>query len=111
MQATATLRYGRMAPRKARYVADQVSGMDVGAALSLLKFSKRGAARALEKLIKSAVANAEQLGGASVDDLYVRELTVDGGPIARRWRPRAHGRATRIRKRTCHIRVVLDDER
>jgi len=110
MEARATLRYGRVAPRKARYVADMVRGLPVGDALSTLKYSKRGAARMLEKLLKSAIANAEQTGGVNVDELFVRELTVDEGPTWRRWRPRAHGRATRIRKRTSHIRIVLDNE-
>ncbi len=110
MEARASLRFGRVAPRKARYVADQIRGLPVGDALSTLKFSTRGAARPLEKLLKSAIANAEQAGGVNVDELFVREITVDEGPVWRRWRPRAHGRATRIRKRTSHIRIVLDNE-
>jgi len=111
MEARAILRYGRVSPRKARYVADMIRGMPVDKALSALKFSKRGAARMVEKLLRSAVANAEQTGSINVDDLYVRTIMVDEGPTWRRWRPRAHGRATRIRKRTSHIQLVLDNER
>ena len=111
MQAKARLKFGRMAPRKVRYVADQVRGKQVDEALTLLHFSKRGAAKTLSKLIRSAVANAERQGDADLDALYIRTLMVDGGPVHRRWRPRAHGRATRLRKRTSHITVVLDDER
>jgi large subunit ribosomal protein L22 len=111
MQSTATLKFASSGPRKVRYVADMVRGEDVARALKLLQLSKRGMASTVAKLIRSAVANAESTGNADVDALYIKELVVDGGPIHRRWRPRAHGRATRIRKRTSHIRVVLDDER
>lgn len=111
MQAKATLKFGRLAPRKARYVAGLVRGATVEDALAQLKFSRRGAAGILEKLIRSALANAEQAGGANLDNLWISELQVDGGPTARRWLPRAHGRATRIRKRTAHITVVVSDER
>ena len=111
MQSKATLKFGRMGARKVRYVADQVRGQNVTKALAHLKFSKRAAAKTLEKLLRSAVANAEQQGGVDVDTLFIRMLQVDEGPVSKRWRPRAHGRATRLRKRTSHITVVLDDER
>jgi large subunit ribosomal protein L22 len=111
MKASATLKFGRMGARKVRYVADLVRGKRVDSALSQLRFSKRDAARTLEKLLRSAVSNAEQTGEADIDNLYISELQVDEGPVWKRWRPRAHGRATRIRKRTSHITVVVSDER
>ncbi len=111
MQAKATLKFGRVGARKARYVADLIRGARVDTALAQLKFSKRGAARILEKLIRSAVANAEQTGEADLDNLRIADLQVNEGPTWKRWRPRAHGRATRIRKRTSHITVIVSDER
>ena len=111
MEAKASLKYGRVAPRKARYVVDLIRGKPVDEALSALKFSKRAAARMVEKLLKSAIANAEKARSINVDELYIRTITVDEGPTWKRWRPRAHGRATRIRKRTSHIQLVLDNER
>ncbi len=104
----ATLRFLRVAPRKVRLVADHVRGMKVGDALSLLKYTPQAAARPLAKLLRSAVANAEQKGGrVDVDALYVEKLTVDGGPKLRRFMPRAMGRAYRVEKKTSHIYVEL----
>jgi large subunit ribosomal protein L22 len=111
MKATATLKFGRQGARKVRYVADLVRGKNVDKALAQLRFSKRDAARDLEKLVRAAVANAEQTGGADIDNLFISELQVDEGPVSKRWRPRAHGRATRLRKRSSHITVVVSDER
>lgn len=111
MEAKAIHRFARVAPRKARYVADLVRGKDVDDALATLHFSARGAARIVKKVVLSALANAEQSDQINVDDLYVKRIAVDDGPTMRRFRPRAHGRAYRIRKRTSHISVVLDDER
>ena len=111
MQAKATLKFGRQGARKVRYVADLVRGERVDSALAQLRFSKKDAARVLEKLLRSAIANAEQTGEADVDNLYISNLQVDEGPVWKRWRPRAHGRATRLRKRTSHITVVVSDER
>jgi ribosomal protein L22 len=106
----ASARYVRVAPRKARLVADQVRGLAVDDARALLQFSGRGAARDLGKLIDSAVANAEANHDLVGDELKVAELTVDEGPTLRRYRPRALGRATRINKRTSHISVGLSPE-
>jgi large subunit ribosomal protein L22 len=103
----ASSKYVRMAPRKARLVADQVRGMPVPEARTLLQFSIRGAAVDIEKLLASATANAEANHDLVGDDLRIAEITVDDGPTLKRWRPRARGRATRIDKRTCHVKVAL----
>jgi large subunit ribosomal protein L22 len=104
----ATLRALRVTPRKVRLVADHVRGMPVGPALALLKFTPQAAAPHLAKLLRSAVANAENKGGrVDVDALFVKTLTVDHGPKSRRFMPRAMGRATRIDKKTSHVYVEL----
>ena len=100
----------RIAPRKARLVADQVRGMPLEDALTTLRFSSRGAARDIAKLIGSAAANAENNHDLVADDLILTDITVDEGPTLRRYRPRALGRATRINKRTSHIKVALTPE-
>jgi ribosomal protein L22 len=102
--------YVRIAPRKARLVANQVRGLPIEDALTLLRFSPRGAARDIAKLIDSAAANAENNHDLVADDLLVKQITVDEGPTLRRYRPRALGRATRINKRTSHIKVALTPE-
>jgi ribosomal protein L22 len=102
--------YVRIAPRKARLVADQVRGMPLEDALTTLRFSTRGAAQDIAKLINSAAANAENNHDLVADDLMVSDITVDEGPTLRRYRPRALGRATRINKRTSHIKVALTPE-
>ena len=107
MEAQATLRFLRMAPRKVRLVADQVRGQPVEEALQALRFSPRAASRPLKKLIESAVANAENNHGLDIDTLWVREIRVDEGPTLKRWRPRAQGRAFPVMKRTSHVSVVL----
>lgn len=106
----ARARYLRVAPRKARLIADQVRGMHVDDARTLLRFSTRGAARDIAKLIDSATANAEANHDLVADELRVADITVDEGPTLRRYRPRALGRATRINKRTSHIHVALTPE-
>jgi ribosomal protein L22 len=103
----ASARFVRVAPRKARLVADQVRGMPVPEAQTLLRFSSRGAARDIARLIDSAAANAEANHDLVADDMRVAEIRVDDGPILKRWRPRARGRATRINKRTSHMTVAL----
>ena len=100
----------RVAPRKARLVADQVRGLPIDDARTLLRFSPRGAARDIAKLIDSAAANAENNHDLVADDLLIKEISVDEGPTLRRYRPRALGRATRINKRTSHIKVALTPE-
>ena len=102
--------YVRIAPRKARLVADQVRGLPIDDARTLLRFSPRTAARDIAKLIDSAAANAENNHDLVADDLVITDITVDEGPTLRRYRPRAMGRATRINKRTSHIKVALTPE-
>ena len=106
----ASSRYVRVAPRKARLVADQVRGLQIDKARALLQFSPRGAARDIGKLIESAAANAENNHDLVADEMRVSEITVDEGPTLRRFRPRALGRATPINKRTSHIAVALSPE-
>ncbi len=106
----ASSRYVRVAPRKARLVADQVRGLQIDRARALLQFSPRGAAHDIGKLIESAAANAENNHDLVADEMRVAEITVDEGPTLRRFRPRALGRATPINKRTSHIAVALSPE-
>jgi ribosomal protein L22 len=103
----ARARFLRVAPRKARLVADQVRGLPVDEARSQLRFSTRGAARDIAKLIDSAAANAEANHDLVADELRVADIRVDEGPVLRRWRARARGRATRVEKRTSHVSVAL----
>jgi ribosomal protein L22 len=103
----ASARYARIAPRKARLVADQVRGLTVPEARTLLDFSTRGAARDIGKLIASAASNAEANHELVAEDLRVAEINVDEGPTLKRWRARARGRATRVEKRTSHLSVAL----
>jgi large subunit ribosomal protein L22 len=103
----ARARYVRVAPRKARLVANQVRGMGVPEARTLLAFSARGPARDIAKLLDSASANAEANHDLVADDLRITTIQVDEGPTLKRWRPRARGRATRIDKKTCHISMAL----
>jgi ribosomal protein L22 len=103
----ASARYVRIAPRKARLIADQVRGMHIEKARALLQFSPRGAAKDIHKLINSAAANAENNHDLIGDEMRVSSITVDEGPTLRRFRPRAMGRATPINKRTSHIAVAL----
>jgi ribosomal protein L22 len=103
----AKARYVRIAPRKARLIADQVRGMHIEQARALLEFSPRGAAHPIQKLINSAAANAENNHDLIGDEMRVSSITVDEGPTLRRFRPRAMGRATPINKRTSHIAVAL----
>jgi ribosomal protein L22 len=106
----ASSRYVRIAPRKARLVADQVRGLHIDQARALLQFSPRGAAHDIGKLIESAASNAENNHDLVADEMKVAEITVDEGPTLKRYRPRALGRATPIHKRTSHIAVALSPE-
>ncbi len=108
MEVKARLRFVRMGPRKARLVADLIRGKGSEDALNILRFTKKSAAKTVGKLLKSAVANATQKK-IDVDRLYVKRVTVDQGPMMKRFMPRALGRATMIRKKTSHIQIVLDE--
>jgi large subunit ribosomal protein L22 len=103
----AEARYVRTAPRKAQLVAEQIRGRPVPEARTILAFMTRDAARDVEKVLASAVANAEANHGLVGDDLYVSLATVGSGPTIKRWRARARGRVARIKKRTCHITIGL----
>ena len=103
----AQAKYVRSSARKARLVMDHVRGRPVAEARALLRHSPRGVARDVERLLNSAIANAENNHELVGDDLYVKEIYADEGPTLRRFRPRAQGRATRIRKRTSHLTVGL----
>ena len=109
METRAVSRYLRIAPRKARLVVDLIRGKSVGDALMILDFVPKKAARLMTKTLKSVIANAENAQRVDVDRLYVRRATVDGGTTLKRFMPRAHGRATPIRKRTSHITIVVDE--
>jgi len=103
----AEARYVRTAPRKAQLVAEQIRGRPVPEARTILAFMTRDAARDVEKVLSSAVANAEANHGLDGDELYVAVATVGAGPTLKRWRARARGRVARIKKRTCHITIAL----
>jgi large subunit ribosomal protein L22 len=107
MEAKATLKYVRTSPRKMRRVVDMVRGQHVLEARRILRFSPLGASRDVEKLLNSAVANAEQSPGVIAENLIISRAWVDSGPTLKRFRPRAYGRATRVRKRTAHVTLVV----
>lgn len=109
MEVKASLRYTRVGAQKARLVADLIRGKDVNQALKTLKFLDKKSAGIITKLLKSAVANAEQNKVIDVDNLYVKTIYVDAGPVLKRFTPRAQGRAAEIRKKTSHINLVLDE--
>jgi large subunit ribosomal protein L22 len=103
----AQAKWVRMSPRKARLVLDHIRGRSVPEARTILAFTPRAAATEIEKVLRSAVANAEANHGLDGDELLVQAAYADEGPTLKRWRPRARGRANRIRKRTCHVTLVL----
>ena len=109
MEVAAKLRGAKMSAQKARLVADQIRGKEVGEALDILNFSTKKGAHLVRKLLESAIANAEHNEGADIDELIVKTMIVDDGPTMKRISPRAKGRADRIIKRTSHITVVVAD--
>ncbi|RMG61112.1 MAG: 50S ribosomal protein L22 [Deltaproteobacteria bacterium] len=109
MEARAVLRYARISPLKARLVVDLIRGKDVNSALTILNFSKKKAAKIVKKVLESAIANAVQTGEIDPDNLYVKRAFVDQGPVMKRYRAAAMGRAHMIRKRTSHITIILDE--
>jgi large subunit ribosomal protein L22 len=110
MEVRASAKYMRISPRKVHKLVGTIKGKPVETALNLLKFMPQKAAGILEKIIRSAVANADQNPDIDIDLLVVRNVVADQGPVLKRWRPRARGRATRILKRTSHITVILGEE-
>ena len=109
MEAKAVAKYIRISPQKVRLIMDQIRGKKVEEALNMLTFAPQKGAFVLKKLIDSAVANAEQNQNMDVDRLYVKRVFADEGPTLKRFRARAMGRATRIRKRTSHLTVILEE--
>jgi large subunit ribosomal protein L22 len=106
-EVRAAAKWVRITPRKARLVVEHIRGRTVPEARTMLRFSERAAAREIDKLLRSAVANAEANHNLIGDDLVVKTVYVDEGPTIKRWRARARGRAVRVRKRTCHITLTL----
>ena len=110
MKAHAQAKHVRQSPYKVRRVLDLVRGLPVDEARSVLEFTNRRSADTIKKVLNSAVANAEHNFALDADELFVAEAFADEGPTLKRLRPRARGRATRIRKRTSHITIVVADE-
>lgn len=111
MEVSATTKYVRMSPLKARGVASAIRGLSVAEALRVTEFNAKKSAAQIGKTLKSAVANAEENENVSLDQLFVKEAYIDGGPTLKRFRPRARGSASPIRKRTSHVTVVLTDRK
>ena len=109
MEISATRKYIRMSPTKARDLADKIKGLSALDALQGTEFNARKAAVQIGKTLKSAIANAENNNGLSADQLVVKNAIVDGGPTMKRYRPRARGSASPIHKKTSHITVILSD--
>jgi len=107
MEAKAIQRYVRITPRKCNQVLDLIRGLDVESAQVTLQFTPKYGARVVQKVLKSAVANALQAGRIKVEDLYVKEARVGAGPTLKRWLPRAQGRATPLLKRMSHVSVIV----
>ena len=110
LEAKATLRYARISSRKVKIVADLIRGKKVDEALAIVKFTPKASSEILEKLLKSAIANAENNHGMNRGNLIVSEIYANQGPTLKRIRPAAKGSAVRIRKRTSHITIVLKEE-
>ncbi len=111
MEAKAIAKYVRVSPRKAGQICSLVRGKNVDEALAILKFTPRGAAEDIAKVVKSAKANAENNHEMNVENLYIESIVANQGPTIKRFMPRAQGRATMIRKRTSHIEVILKEKK
>ncbi|MBP0727061.1 50S ribosomal protein L22 [Bacillus sp. RG28] len=111
MQAKAVLRTVRIAPRKVRLVVDLIRGKGIGEAIAILRHTPKTASPVVEKLLKSAIANAEHNYDMDINNLYVEKVFVDEGPTLKRFRPRAQGRASAINKRTSHITLVVSEKK
>ena len=107
MEIKAKARYIKMSPKKIRLVIDVIRNMEVVDALAQLKFINKLATKPVDKLLNSAVANAKHNFDTEKDNLYIKEIRVDEGPTTKRWKPRAFGRASTIRKRSSHISIIL----
>ena len=109
MEARAIAKYIRISPLKVNYIAKEIRGKDVEDALAILEFTPKKGAKELQKVLNSAIANAENNFGLDRDDLYVAEAYANDGPTMKRWRPRARGRAYPILKRSSHIGIVVKE--
>ncbi|WP_416197345.1 MAG: 50S ribosomal protein L22 [Sporanaerobacter sp.] len=109
MEARAIAKYVRISPLKVNYIAKEIRGKNVDEALAILKFTPKKGAKELEKVLKSAIANAENNFDLDRDNLYVKEAYANDGPTMKRWRPRSQGRAYPILKRSSHIGVVVEE--
>jgi large subunit ribosomal protein L22 len=109
MEARAIAKYLQISPRKTRLCADLVRGKRVEEAVNILSHTPKAGARMISKVVQSALANARQVKSIDVDTLYVKTVFVNQGPTLKRWQPKPMGRAGRIRKRTCHVTVVLSE--
>ena len=110
METSAVLRGVRLSPQKGRLVADQIRGMPVDNALDLLNFSPKKGAEIIKKVLESAIANAEHNDGADIDELKVKTIFVEKGPVLKRFRHRAKGRGVQILKPTCHVFLTVADQ-
>lgn len=110
LQAHATLKYARISSRKVKIVADLIKGKDIDEALAILKYTPKASSEILEKLLKSAIANAENNHHMAHEKLYVADIYANQGPTLKRIRPAAKGSAVRIRKRTSHVTIVLKEK-
>ena len=110
MQSKASANMVRIAPRKARLVVDLIRGKQIGEALSILAYTNKAATPIVEKVLKSAIANAEHNFDMNIENLVVTEAYVNEGPTLKRFRPRARGRASRINKRTSHVHIVVSEK-
>src|SRR5260370_24002 len=111
MEVKAKLRFARITPRKMRLIADLCKGLPVEKANYQLEFSQKKGGKLMVDLLKSAIANAREKGGVDMDNLFVKQVIVEDGPMLKRFLPRAMGRATKIRKKMSHVTLVLDEAR
>jgi large subunit ribosomal protein L22 len=109
MEIVARTRMARISPRKVRIVGDVIKTKNINDAMGMLMYMPQKAAYILKKLLDSAIANAKQKKYVDLDNLFVKNVIVDGGPVLKRFLPRAMGRATKVRKRSSHITMILDE--
>lgn len=111
MEVAAKLRYARVSAQKCRLIADQVRGLPVSRALNILQFSNKKSAALVQKVLESAIANAEHNEGLDIDELKISTIHIDEGPTMKRFKARAKGRASQVLKRTCHITVKVSESK
>lgn len=111
MKAVAIHKNAKMSAQKARLVADLIRGKHVEKALEILLFSRKKAGQLIKKVLESAIANAEHNEGADIDELKVSTIFIDNGPLGKRWHARAKGRGCRVEKHSCHITVMVSDDK